>query len=83
MNQWKETAVAESALKRDVEESANQLKAMLHTVDLENQHLKKDIQKWGTIAEDFRVRTVNSRQIMDEAPLVLEKLKSSLPSICM
>ncbi|KAG9231521.1 hypothetical protein BJ875DRAFT_382791 [Amylocarpus encephaloides] len=83
VNQWKETAVAESTLKRDVEESANQLKAMLHTVDLENQHLKKDIQKWGTIAEDFRVRTVDSYQIMDEASLVLEKLKSSLPSICM
>jgi hypothetical protein len=43
VNQWKETAVAESTLKRDVEESANQLKAMLHTIDLENQHLKKDI----------------------------------------
>jgi hypothetical protein len=45
VNQWKETAVAESTLKRDAEESANQLKAMLHTIDLENQHLKKDIQK--------------------------------------
>ncbi|PVH67505.1 hypothetical protein DL98DRAFT_475594, partial [Cadophora sp. DSE1049] len=31
VHQWKEIAVAESTLKRDVEESANQLKAMLHT----------------------------------------------------
>jgi hypothetical protein len=73
--------VAESTLKRDVEESANQLKAMLHTIDLENQQLKKDIQKWSTIAEDFRVRTIDSHQIVNKAYLVLEKLKSSLPSI--
>jgi hypothetical protein len=75
--------VAESTLKRDIEESANQLKAMLYTIDLENQYLKKDIQKWGTIAEYFRVPTIDSHQIVNEASLVLEKLKSSLPSICM
>jgi hypothetical protein len=83
LNQWRETAVAESTLKRDVEESANQLKVILRTTDLENQHLKKDIQKWATIAEEFRVRTADSHQIVNEASLVLEKLKSSLPSICM
>jgi hypothetical protein len=50
---------------------------------LENQHLKRDIQKWATIAEDFRVSTADSHQIVNEASLVLEKLKSSLPSIYM
>jgi hypothetical protein len=54
---------------------------MLHIAELENQHLKRDIQKWATIAEDFRVSTADSRQIVNKASLVLEKLKSSLPSI--
>jgi hypothetical protein len=48
---------------------------MLHTAELENQYLKRDIQKWP---EDFRVSTANSHQIVNEATLVLEKLKSSL-----
>ena len=46
---------------------------MLHTAELENQYLKRDIQKWP---EDFRVSTANSHQIVNEATLVLEKLKS-------
>ena len=83
MNKWKDAAVAESTLKRDVEESANQLKATLHSTELENQHLKRDIQKWVSMVEDFRMRTVESYQIVNEASLVLEKLKTSLPSICM
>jgi hypothetical protein len=36
-----------------------------------------------TIAEDCRVSTADSHQIVNEASLVLEKLKSSLRSICM
>jgi hypothetical protein len=32
-------------LKPDAEDAANQLKIMLYTVGLENQHLKADIQK--------------------------------------
>jgi hypothetical protein len=79
----KDTAAAESTFKRDAEEAANQLTAMLHTAELKNQHLKRDIQKWATIVEDFRVSTADSHQIVNEASLVLEKLKSSLPSIYM
>jgi len=82
VNKLKDTATAESTLKRGAKEAANQLTAMLYTAELENQHLKRDIQKWATIAEDFRVSTTDSYQIANEASLVLEKLKSSLPSIC-
>jgi hypothetical protein len=81
VNKLKDTAAAESTLKQDTEEAANQLKAMLYTADLENQHLKRDNQKWVSMAEDFRTRTIDSFQIVNEASLVLEKLKSSLPSI--
>lgn len=81
MNTLKGAAVVESILKRDAEEAANQLKAMLYTADFENQHLKRDMQKWASIVDDFRVRTVDSHQIVNKAVLVLEKLKSSLPSI--
>jgi hypothetical protein len=83
VNKLKDTAAAESTFKQDAEDAANQLTAVLHTAELENQHLKRDIQKWATIAEDFRVSTADSHLIVNEAFLVLEKLKSSLPSICM
>ncbi|OCK82377.1 hypothetical protein K432DRAFT_391329 [Lepidopterella palustris CBS 459.81] len=83
VNKLKDAAATESASKRDAEAAANQLTVMLQTAELENQHLKRDIQKWATLAEDFRVSTANSHQIVNEASLVLEKLKSSLPSICM
>jgi hypothetical protein len=45
VNKLKDTTTAESTLKRDAEEAANQLTAMLYTAELENQHLKRDIQK--------------------------------------
>jgi uncharacterized membrane protein YgaE (UPF0421/DUF939 family) len=81
VNKLKDAAAAESTLKRDAEEAANQLKAMLDIANLENQYLKRDIQKWASTADEFRARTSNSHQIVNEAALVLEKLKSSLPSI--
>jgi len=36
VNKLKDTAAAESTLKQDAKEAANQLKGMLHTADLEN-----------------------------------------------
>ncbi|KAH6667432.1 hypothetical protein B0J14DRAFT_658881 [Halenospora varia] len=83
VNKLKDIAAAESTFKRGAEEAANQLTAVLHAAELENQHLKRDIQKWATIAEDLRVSTADSHQHVNEAFLVLEKLKASLPSICM
>lgn len=77
----KHAAAVESILKRDAEEVANQLKAMLDIANLENQYLKRDIQKWASTVDEFRARTADSHQIVNEAALVLEKLKSSLPSI--
>ena len=72
----------ESTLKREAEEAAKRLTTILHTAELENQYLKRDIQKWAIIAEKFRVSTIDSYQIVNKASLVLEKLKSLLPSIC-
>jgi hypothetical protein len=43
VNKLKDTSTAELTLKRDAEEAANQLTAMLHTAELENQNLKRDI----------------------------------------
>lgn len=83
VNKLKDTAAAELTFKRDAKEAANQLIAVLYIAELENQHLKRDIQKWATMAEKFRVSTADSHQIVNEAFFVLEKLKSSLPSICM
>jgi hypothetical protein len=81
VNKLKDAAVAESTLKRDAEEAANQLKTMLDIANLENQYLKRDIQKQASIADEFRARTVDSHQIVNKAALLLEKLKSLLPSI--
>jgi hypothetical protein len=81
VNKLKHAAAVESILKRDAEEVANQLKAMLDIANLENQYLKRDIQKWASTVDEFRARTADSHQIVNEAALVLEKLKSSLPSI--
>jgi hypothetical protein len=57
VNKLKDT---ESTLKRDAKEAANQLKAMLSTANLENQHLKRDIQKWASTADKFRARAADS-----------------------
>ncbi|KAH7317422.1 hypothetical protein BKA65DRAFT_600074 [Rhexocercosporidium sp. MPI-PUGE-AT-0058] len=82
VNKLKGIAAAESTLKRDAEETANQLKAMLDTANLENQYLKRDIQKQTSTADEFRARAADSHHIVNEAALVLEKLKSSLAFYC-
>jgi hypothetical protein len=60
VNKLKDTTTIELTFKRDAKAAANQLIAMLRIAELENQHLKRDIQKWATLAEDFRVSTANS-----------------------
>jgi hypothetical protein len=60
VNKLKDTITIELTFKRDAKAAANQLIAMLRIAELENQHLKRDIQKWATLAEDFRVSTANS-----------------------
>ncbi|KFY18218.1 hypothetical protein V492_00038 [Pseudogymnoascus sp. VKM F-4246] len=81
LNKCKNTAEIELTKKKEAEEVAKQAKTMLHTVDLENQCLKKDNQKWISVAEDFRAKSAHSYLIVDEASLILDKLRSSLPSI--
>jgi hypothetical protein len=81
VNKLKHAVAIESTLKQEAEEAANQLKAMLDIANLENQYLKRDIQKWASMVDEFRARAADSHQIVSEAALVLEKLKSSLPSI--
>ncbi|KFY83261.1 hypothetical protein V500_10116, partial [Pseudogymnoascus sp. VKM F-4518 (FW-2643)] len=81
LNKCKNTAAIELTKKQEAEEVAKQAKTMLYTVDLENQCLKKDNQKWISVAEDFREKSAHSYLIVDEASLILDKLRSSLPSI--
>ena len=81
MNKLKYTIITELTLKQETKETANQFKAILDIANLENQYLKRDIQKWTSTVDEFRVRAADSHQIVSEAALVLEKLKSSLPSI--
>ena len=81
LNKCKNTAAIELTKKQEAEEVAKQVKTMLHTVGLENQCLKNDNQKWITMAEDFRAKSAHSYLIVDEASLILDKLRSSLPSI--
>jgi prophage DNA circulation protein len=81
VNKLKDAAAVELISKQNAEEVANQLKAMLNAADLENQQLRRDIQEWASVADDFRARAADSHQIANEAALLLEKLKYSLPSI--
>ena len=81
LNKCKNTAAIELTKKQEAEEVAKQVKMMLHRVDLENQSLKKDNQKWLSLAEDLRAKSAQSFLIVDEASLILDKLRSSLPSI--
>ena len=77
VNRWRNTAAQRE---REAEEAKNQLRVMLHTANLENQHLQSDIQRQYSITEGLRKSAIESRRIVNEASLVLEKLKSSLPS---
>ncbi|KFZ14909.1 hypothetical protein V502_05856 [Pseudogymnoascus sp. VKM F-4520 (FW-2644)] len=67
LNKCKNTAAIESTKKQEAEEVAKQVKTMLHTVDLENQSLKKDNQKWLSLVEDLRAKSAQSYLIVDEA----------------
>jgi hypothetical protein len=75
----RDAAVVEARLKREAEEVANQLREILHTANLENQHLQSDIQEKDDILEVFRKNALESRQIVNEASSLLERLKSPLP----
>jgi hypothetical protein len=79
VNRWRDAAAVEAQLKREAEEATNQLRVMLHTANLENQHLQNNIQKQDSIAEAFRKSAIESRQIANEASVIFERLKSSLP----
>ncbi|KAF8856264.1 hypothetical protein BDZ45DRAFT_804288 [Acephala macrosclerotiorum] len=80
-NRWKEAATAEAQQKREAEEAINELRLLLHTANLENQHLQYEIQKQNSIADALRKNVVDSRHIVNEASSILERLKSSLPGV--
>jgi hypothetical protein len=54
---------------------------MLYTANLENQHLQSNIRKKDNILKAFRKTTLDSRQIVNKASLILEVLKSLLSLI--
>ncbi|KAF4627297.1 hypothetical protein G7Y89_g10855 [Cudoniella acicularis] len=60
VNKLEDATTAELTLRRDAKEATNQLKAMLDIANLENQYLKKDIQRWTSTAEEFRARAADS-----------------------
>lgn len=76
---WRDAAAMEARLKGETEEATNQLRAMLHTANLENQHLQSNIRKQNSMSEAYRKSAIESRQIANEASIILERLKSSLP----
>jgi hypothetical protein len=78
-SRWRDVAAVEAQLKREAEEATNQLRVMLHTANLENEHLQSDIRKQDSLAEAFRKSAIESHQIANEASAILERLKSSLP----
>ena len=80
VSRWRDAAEVEVQQKQEAEEATNQLRVMLHTANLENQHLQSDLQKQYIITEVLRKGVIESRYIVNEASLVLERLKSSLPS---
>lgn len=80
LNKCKNTASIELTKRQEAEEVAKQAEMMLHTVNIENQCLKEENQKWISVAEDFRAKSAHSYLIVDEASLILDKLKSSLHS---
>ncbi len=45
---------------------------MLHTGNLENQHLQSDIRKQDSMAEAFRKSAIESRQMTNKASAILE-----------
>ncbi|KAF8862714.1 hypothetical protein BDZ45DRAFT_739028 [Acephala macrosclerotiorum] len=79
VSRWRDAAAVEAQLKREAEEATNQLRVMLHTANLENQHLQSDIRKQDSLAEAFKKSAIESHQIANEASAILERLKSSLP----
>lgn len=81
LNKCKNTAAIELTKKQEAEEVAKHVKMTSHRLDLENQSLKKDNQKLLRLAEDLRAKSAKSFLIVDEASLILDKLRSSLPSI--
>jgi hypothetical protein len=81
MSRWRDATVIEARLKREAEETANQLRGMLYIANLENQYLQGDIRKKDNILEVFRKTALESHQIVNKASSMLEVLKSSLPSM--
>ncbi|KFY68139.1 hypothetical protein V496_01259 [Pseudogymnoascus sp. VKM F-4515 (FW-2607)] len=80
LNKCKVSAAIDLTKKQEAEEVAKQVTTILHTVNIENQCLKEENQKWISVAEDFRAKSAHSYLIVDEASLILDKLKSSLHS---
>jgi hypothetical protein len=77
---WRDNTAVETQLRQEAEEATNQLRAMLHTANLEIQQLQSELRKQDSIAEEFRKIVIESRQAANEAAAILEKLKSPLPS---
>ena len=81
MTKWRDAAAAESKLKQDAEEASKQRTAMLQAADLENQHLKREVQHTASMVDDLRKSSMESYEAVNGASLILKRLVSRLPSI--
>jgi hypothetical protein len=77
-SRWRNAAAVKAQLKREAKEATNQLRLMLHTANLEIQHLQSNIQKQDSLAEAFRKSAIESHQIANKASAILKRLKSLL-----
>ncbi|KAI9776363.1 MAG: hypothetical protein M1839_000443 [Geoglossum umbratile] len=81
LNQWQEQAVRESELKGHTEEEVNQLQSALQAAQTDIQQMRHEINNWALTADFFRKSTIKSCRGLNEAFLLLEKLKLELPAL--
>ena len=82
LNQWRDQAVRESELKGHAEEKVTQLQSTLQAAQTDIQQMRHEINNWALTADFFRKSTIQSCKGLNEAFLLLEKLKSELPALC-
>ena len=61
---------------------ARQLRVTIKQLHMDNEKLEKHINEWKSIAEETRSKAVKYCREMSKVFVVLEKVKSELPSTC-
>ncbi|KAI9770977.1 MAG: hypothetical protein M1840_002681 [Geoglossum simile] len=82
LKRWQDKAVKESELKGHAEDEVNQLQSALQAAQTDIQQMRHEVNNWALTADFFRKSTVQSYKGLNEAFLLLKKLKSELPALC-